>query len=174
MGPLVIVVSGSSSSGKTSLATALQRRLAVPTVLIEADRAFPLLPAEHPRWPSRDTDHRSVVLTFHRSIAAWATAGFNLIVDGSLPYGDAGLRDACLRLLEPFDLRLVGVRCGVDVLTEREEDRPEKRPTGWAARQAADIHLGMRYAAEVDTTARSAAACADDVAGQLGIGLVDG
>jgi len=37
--PLVIVQSGTSLSGKTSLAKAIQRRLAVPSALIEADRA---------------------------------------------------------------------------------------------------------------------------------------
>jgi uridine kinase len=35
----VIVLSGTSSSGKTSLAEAIRRRLAVPAVLIEADQA---------------------------------------------------------------------------------------------------------------------------------------
>ncbi|GAA2760578.1 phosphotransferase-like protein [Actinopolymorpha rutila] len=172
MAPIVIMLSGSSSAGKTSLAKALQRRMAVPAILVEADRVFPDVPGQHPNWPPNGADHQSLVLTFHRSIAVWASAGLNLIVDGSLPYEDRSLRDACLKVFEPFDLRLVGVRCGVDALSEREAGRPEERPAGWAVRQAADIDVGMKYAAEVDTTARTPEACALELATQLGFGVV--
>ncbi|MGW5359385.1 phosphotransferase-like protein [Actinopolymorpha pittospori] len=55
---LVIVVSGPSSAGKTSLARALQQCLPVPAVLVEADRAFPDVPHTHPGWdsPAADTE----------------------------------------------------------------------------------------------------------------------
>lgn len=89
-------------------------------------------------------------LAFHRSVASWAEAGFDVIVDGSLPYEDRQLRDACIG----------------------EAGRPEERPTGWAVRQARDIHEGMHYSAEVDTTARSAEECAEDVATQLQLAMV--
>ena len=169
---LVVMLSGTSSSGKSSLARALQRRLAIPTVLAEADRTFPAVPSEHPGWPAQGLSGSDVVLAYHRSIAVWAECGFNLIVDGSLPYEDRRLRDACIRIFEPYDFRMVGVRCSDAELTRREVARPEVRPTGWAVRQAKDIHDGMRYAADVDTTARSPEACADDAASQLGLPLV--
>ncbi len=165
--PVVILLSGASSSGKSSLAKALQRRLRVPAVLVEADRTFPALPTEHPDWASLDVSHSSVVLAFHRSIASWAEAGFDLIVDGSLPYDEPQLRDACIRVFEPFDIRIVGVRCSAAELADREAARTEERPNGWAVRQATDIHNGMRYAAEVDTTAKSPEECAHEVAAQL-------
>ena len=100
-------------------------------------------------------------------------AGLNVIVDGSLPYEDRDLRAACIRVFAPFDLRILGVRCSASELTRRETDRPEKRPDGWAVRQSSDIHDGMRYAAEVDTTARSSEECAEDAATQLGLPLID-
>ncbi|MEQ7008780.1 hypothetical protein ABN028_21640 [Actinopolymorpha sp. B17G11] len=64
-------------------------------------------------------------------------------------------------------LWLVAVRCAVGMLNELEVRRPEARPAGWAATQAVDIHDGLRFAAEVDTSTRSPDACADDVIAQL-------
>lgn len=128
---------------------------------------FPEIPSVHPRWSAVGRSHEEVVLAFHRSVASWAEAGFDMIVDGSLPYGDRELRDACVRVFDPFDLRLVGVRCSAAALVQREANRPEERPAGWATRQAEDIHDGMPYAADVDTTTRSAEECADEVAAQL-------
>ena len=111
-------------------------------------------------------------MAFHRSIAAWAECGFHVIVDGSLSYDNQALRGACLRVFDAFHLRLVGVRCSVDALTTREEQRQDKRPLGWAAHQARDIHDGLGYAAEVDTTHRSPDECVEDVASQLGLPLL--
>lgn len=160
---LVILLSGPSSSGKTSLARALQQRLPVPAVLVEADRAFPDVPRTHPGWDSVAADPGAVVLAFHESVATWARAGFHVILDGSLPYEDRDLRDACIGVFAPYDLRLVGVTCADPELTVRERTRPEARPVGWAVRQARDIHDGMRYAALVDTSVRSSQECAEDV-----------
>ena len=166
------MLSGPSSAGKSSLAKALQRRLPGPCVLIEADRAFPSVPTSHPAWTTTGHSHADVVLAFHRSIVAWAEHGFALIVDGSLPYGDHQLRDACLRQFDAFDLRLVGVRCSLPELSRREEQRPEDRLIGWAARQAKDVHDGLHLAADVDTTDRSPDECAQDVVAQLGFALI--
>ncbi len=163
----VVLLSGPSSSGKTSLARALQRQLAVPALLVEADRAFPGLPSTHPAWQPHDPSRSDTTVAFHRSVAAWAENGFHLIVDGSLPYDNKDLRDACLRAFAPYDLRIVGVRCSDAELVRREGTRPEPRQRGWAVRQAADIHDGMSYAAEVDTTARSSDDGAADVVRQL-------
>ena len=170
--PLVIILSGTSSSGKSSLARLLQRRLSIPAVLIEADRTFPVMPSPHPAWLTSSPFGVGAALAFHRSVATWAECGFHVIVDGSLPYENRRLRDACLRVFEAFDVRLVGVRCSVDELTMREEQRPDKRPSGWAARQARDIHNGLHYAAEMDTTDRSPDDCVEDLVSQLGLPLL--
>lgn len=168
--PLVFLLSGASSSGKTSLAKALQRRLPTPAVLLEADRTFPTLPVGHPAWAAAELPPGHVVLAFHRSLATWAAAGFDVvIIDGSLPYDDNVVRDACLDVFAGYDLRLIGVTCHVDVLRQRERDRPDERLVGWAERQAADIHDGLRYAAQVDTSNRTADECVDEVLDQLGL-----
>jgi chloramphenicol 3-O phosphotransferase len=161
----VIILTGPSCAGKTSLARALQSRLPFPAVHIEADRMFPALPGAHPRWDA-EARHEAVVLALHRSIAAWAAGGFDLIADGSLPYGQPGLRSACLGVLAPFGMLLVGVRCAPAVLAERERTRADRQP-GWAVRQSQDIHDGLQLDAEVDTSAATPGDCARRVISQL-------
>lgn len=164
--PLVLVLTGPSSAGKSSLARALQTRLPVPAIWLEADRIFPTLPTEHPHWQSPGI-RRAVVLAFHESIAQWAECGFNLIVDGSLPYEDIQLRAECLQLLSSFDLRIIGVTSDDASLTAREQTRPDRRVSGWAVRQSADIHEGMRHAAWIDTSAMTPGRAAMLVLDQL-------
>lgn len=162
-------MSGASSSGKSSIARALQTLLPFPAIYVEADAVFPTLPTGHPRWPADVPAPGAVIRTFHRSIAAWAEAGFHVIVDGSLPYGNPSLRDECVAILATYDLKIVGISCDLEALTHREKHRPEERQEGWAARQAADVHDGLRYAAFVDTSECSPEDCAREILSQLGL-----
>jgi chloramphenicol 3-O phosphotransferase len=161
----VIILTGPSCSGKTSLASVLQSQLPFPAVHAEADRMFPPLPAAHRRWDAEER-HDAVVLAFHRSIAAWAADGFNLIVDGALPYGKPRLRSECLHVFDPFRMLLVGVRCAPEILAERERVRAVGTP-GWAVRQSHDINNGLQLDAEVDTSSEAPEDCARHVISQL-------
>jgi chloramphenicol 3-O phosphotransferase len=162
---VVIILTGPSCSGKTSLARALQSRLPFPAVHAEADRMFPRLPAGHRRWDAEER-HDAVVLSFHRSIAAWAADGFDLIVDGALPYGKPRLRSECLRVFDPFRMLLVGVRCIPEILAGRERLRAAG-PHSWAVRQSRDINDGLQLDAEVDTSSEAPGDCARQVISQL-------
>lgn len=109
------------------------------------------------------------MVALHRSMAVWAHEGLNLVVDGSLPYGDPYLRTRCLNVFAEFDLRIVTVHCEPDRLAWREEVRGD-RPRGWAAKQAADIHEGLVSDAHVDTSLMTTAQAANDVLAQLHLG----
>jgi chloramphenicol 3-O phosphotransferase len=163
---IVIVLTGPSSAGKTSLAKEIQHRSEIPFAHLEADRMFPSMPPDVHQAIIRDHGLVSLVLTLHRSMAAWASEGLNLIVDGSLPYGDPELRARCLSIFAEFDLRIVTVRCDSAILIRREHGRSD-RPSGWAAKQAVDIHHDFASDAHVDTSEMSAADCADSVLRQL-------
>lgn len=143
----ILLVSGSSSSGKSTLCHALQPLISSPTVLFEADSTFPLPHA----WPSNRSMPPAIVL-FHRSIDLWRQAGANAIVDGSLPYGNDELREQCLAELSPESSFVVGVECSVDVLRHREAVRSSPRSPGWGERQAADINDGLDPIVTIDTS----------------------
>lgn len=143
--PWVLMVSGSSSSGKTSLCRALLPMVEQPTVLLEADRTFP----EIADW---STDLEPAILLFHRAARTWWDGGVNVIIDGALPYDQPALRARCVAALPSTRTRLLAVTCATPELRRRERSRPDPRPPGWAERQAADIHDGVEQFATVDTS----------------------
>jgi chloramphenicol 3-O phosphotransferase len=164
--PIVLVLTGPSSAGKTSLAKEIQRRSEVPFVHLEADRLFPSMPEDVRRTIVLDHGSEAIVLLLHRSMAAWARRGLNIIVDGSLPYGNPELRSRCLSIFADFDLRLVTVRCDSAVLTRRGHGRAD-RPSGWAVKQAVDIHHELVGDARADTSEMPPSRCAASVLEQL-------
>lgn len=145
--PLVIMLSGPSGGGKTTLAHALQRVASRPLLHVEADRMLPAL-------PSTRLDDEAVTLAMHESIAAWPRRGFSVVVDGSLPYGDVALRTRCLEMFADFQLLVVGVTCAVDTLRAREALRSDRVP-GWAEQQARDINDNLDLLISIDTTTRN-------------------
>jgi chloramphenicol 3-O phosphotransferase len=163
---MVLVLTGPSSAGKTTLATKIQRRSAIPFLHLEADRLVPTMPAHVHAAVIRDHGPETIALALHASMAAWARAGLNLVVDGPLPYGDPQLRTRCLAIFAEFDLRIVAVQCRPERLTRREQARGD-RPSGWAAKQAVDIHDGLPSDAYVDTSEISPAQAAIDILTQL-------
>lgn len=98
-------------------------------MLIEADRAFPLVSG------SSEGPDEPTILLFHRSLRAWVDAGVTVVVDGSLPGDDPALVRECLAEFPVGRTYVVGVRCGLAELERREKVRPEKRLARWAQQQ---------------------------------------
>lgn len=150
---MLIVLYGTSSSGKTSLAKALQTLWPSPLLHIEADRFVPTIAAG--RVPDDDEDFRTrFLVAMHQAIAAFGHSGIDTIADGSLP-GEPALRDRCFAILRGGrHTKVVAVRCSVDVLREREAARAHPVP-GWAEQQYGTIYEGVAFDYEIDTTSDS-------------------
>ncbi len=120
--PVVVLLSGTSCSGKTAVAVELQKLLSSPdhpVLHVEADQFVPHPPEP---WPPNDPQRlKALSRALRRSIAVYAEEGFDLIVEGVLPYRDSdGVRHA-LYLYGQFRLLYVGVHCDLDELERREE-----------------------------------------------------
>ena len=149
----IILLNGASSAGKSTLARALQARLAEPFWHWSIDHllASGTLPRE--RIAGGEFDWAALRPAFfegfHRSIPALAGAGNNLIVEHIVE--NAEWMHRLVELLTPFDVFFVGVRCPLHELERREAERGDRR-LGSAREDDAITHTFGDYDFEVETT----------------------
>lgn len=148
----IIFLHGASSSGKSTLARMVQDRIERPFWHISIDhlRDSGVLPlgrvkAGDFRW----RDMRAQFFAgYHGSLAAYAGAGNNLILEHILD--TPGWQGELAKLFAPFDVLFVALHCPVDELRRREQARGD-RPVGSAEQDALTIHEGRRYDLELQT-----------------------
>ena len=180
----VILLNGSSSAGKTTLALAIARLSTVPVQHISLDqfrdgmaprfRGMNSRPEEPGAWGLNvvpTADGTRAALSFgdvgcrtlrgmRRAAAAFATTGIDVVVDDLL-LEPAFLADY-LDVLEDFAVTFVGVRCDLATVSAREAVRPGRFP-GTAAAHWESVHRGCRYDVEVDTAVLTPRQCARQV-----------
>jgi len=150
----IIFLHGASSSGKSTLARGVQGKIDQPFWHISIDhlRDAGVLPSA--RIKSGEFNWREMRQPFfdgfHQSLAAYAHAGNNLIVEHILD--TPGWHEDLITLLAPFDVFFVGVHCSLAELNRRETARGD-RPAGSAEQDFHTIHKGMHYDFEVQSEA---------------------
>ncbi|WEK06414.1 MAG: AAA family ATPase [Candidatus Devosia phytovorans] len=148
----IIFLHGASSSGKSTLARMLQERIELPFWHISIDhlRDAGVLPLARVKTGAFNWKlmRKPFFDGFHASLAAYAHAGNNLIVEHILdtPNWQAELAE----LFTPFDVLFVAVHCPVDELRRREEARGD-RPGGSAEQDFLTIHRDRSYDLEVQS-----------------------
>ncbi|MCH6160571.1 chloramphenicol phosphotransferase CPT family protein [Streptomyces marispadix] len=154
----IIFLNGTSSSGKSSIARELLGILDDGVFFHMAVDGFNAMRTKR-SLPQQDLDAalRRTRMGFHRSIAAMAEAGNDVVVDHVL--SEPWRLIDCLTVLCPQDVVFVGVHCSREELARREEARGD-RPSGLAALQYDVVHQHGDYDFECDTTARSPRECA--------------
>jgi chloramphenicol 3-O phosphotransferase len=161
----IILLHGASSSGKSTLARAIQVQLDEPFLHLSSDQMVGMLPER------RDADGPFAWWTglrppffhgFHRCIPAFALTGNDLVVEHIIEL--AAWRDELAELLRGLDVFLVGVHCDLDTLDRRERERGDRRiGEGRAHVEVDGIHTFGPYDHEIDTTDRAPEAAAADV-----------
>jgi len=161
MSPDVILLNGTSSAGKSSIARALQRRAGIPLYHVSLDTFTDMFLWEAITDPAvKQRCHAIGVDNFHRALALFATGSFGLVVDHLIlmPEWDHATRAA----LAGRRVHFIGVRCPLAILEAREKARPERHP-GMAAAQLGHVHRNQTYDLEVDTSAATPEECADRI-----------
>ncbi|SEG90199.1 chloramphenicol 3-O phosphotransferase [Actinacidiphila yanglinensis] len=175
----VIILNGGSSSGKSSLARALQDALPGPPWLtFGTDTLVEALPARMRGGDAGDgiafgpdgevvpgADFRRLDDAWALGMAAAARAGAHLVID-EVFLGGAASQTRWRDALSGMDVLWVGVRCDPEVAAAREAARGDRTP-GMAARQAALVHEGVSYDLEVDTSRSDPASCARTIAARV-------
>jgi len=182
----IILLNGSSSSGKTTLAHALQKTFKEPYQHIALDQFRDGMPGRYrglnspPGTPGSDglnivpvdlagnrvTEIRfgkmgkNMLKAMRRAICTFAEEGQNVIIDDILFETDF-LRDY-LSVLKNIEVLFVGVRCALETVNERESKRSGRFP-GTAISHFESVHHALVYDLEVDTRSASPEKCAQQI-----------
>jgi chloramphenicol 3-O phosphotransferase len=167
----VILLHGTSSSGKTTIARAFQRRASEAWVRLGIDVFWNAVDArwmefgpradEGFRWVERD-DSVAIVsgpvgqllaAATRASVSVTARAGLSVIADDVLI--DRAWLAEWAEALAGLETLFVGVHTPLDVLERRERERGD-RILGEARGQHGVIHTGIAYDVEVNTAASDA------------------
>lgn len=179
----IILLNGSSSAGKTTLARAIQVARSEPWFHLALDqfrdgmppayrglnspqgtpgaRGLNVVPVE--RDGAKVTTirfgdvGRRMLQGMHRAIAAFAAAGNDVIVDDLFLEEDT--LDDYLEALMDFWVLFVGVRAPLEVVQQREASRAGRFP-GTALSHFSEVHAHGVYDLEVDTHHLGPAECA--------------
>lgn len=189
--PRIILLNGSSSAGKTTLALKLQQLLPDPWQHIALDQFRDGLPGRYRGFNSPENtpgskglnivptvrgeqalteirfgDYgRQVLSGMRRAIAAFAHAGNNVIIDDLL--FEAEFLHDYAQVLADIDTWFIGVRCSLEVVNRRESKRVGRFP-GTAQSHFEQVHAhGHPYDLEVDTSSASPRECAQAIIRRL-------
>jgi len=162
----IILLSGASSSGKSSIGRALLPLLPDPWFFVPADAIGAMRSTVHTRILD-DAEIgemlRRTRLGYHRAVAALASAGNDVIMD--YPLSEPWRLDDLVETLDGYDVTLVEVRCSPAELERRERDRGD-RPAGLARAQRMAYPPGGGDIV-VDTTNSGPDECATTIAEAL-------
>jgi chloramphenicol 3-O phosphotransferase len=160
---LVIFLNGTSSSGKTTIAKALQDKLEEPYMYVSVDDFFHMYPEKYLNPTNQDEaiilSHLipTVVSGLHKCVASLAQSGNNVLVDHVLQ--ENGWLKECVENWKDLDVLFVGVRCPLRIAEQREKERGD-RNIGTAQYQFERVHSHGLYDLEVDTSVLDVNECA--------------
>lgn len=170
----IIFLNGTSSSGKTTLLKALQKKLPEPYLDMGIDKFIWMLPSRYldrPLWDDvlgRAHHSGPLGLTLfsgmHHAIAAAASRGNNILADHV--FVEKAWVDECANLFAGMNAYLIGVKCPLEVVEQREADRKD-RTLGQAKLQYEVIHKYTKYDLELDTSKLAIEECINKVIERL-------
>lgn len=143
----IIILNGTSSAGKSTLAQALRTELEPSFCYYAsdqlADAGFRPLDSQ-----ARRAGRAQFFDGFHRSIAAFASAGNDLLVEHIIE--EQSWAHDLTRLLSPFDVFWLGVHAPLEEIERREQARGDR--TLGEGLYHLKTHRFCRYDLEVDSS----------------------
>ncbi|PYE54040.1 phosphotransferase-like protein [Deinococcus yavapaiensis] len=171
----LIVVNGTSSTGKSSLCNALQDLLEEPYLQLGYDRAWMTLPTRYfpfqanereGAWYDLDPNDSTIAVGFglgwvgrqavsglHHMVAALVASGSNVIVD--VLFFEPAMFEEAMRLWSPYRPLLVNLKPPLEVSLRWEAERAETqagRPKGLARLDREAIYAHPGFDLELDSS----------------------
>jgi len=159
----VIFLNGTSSSGKTTLALALQERLTESFYLLSFDTFSMMTPQKGP-LDEYMTARFKAISGMHHTIKTFSDLGLNTIIDHVLVEGQNTLEE-CVELLHERDVLFVHVVCPLEELRRREKEREHTdfRKIGSAESQLSIIVPQNTYDLTIDTYDNTVEECTNQI-----------
>ena len=151
------MLNGTSSSGKSSLARALQSELVEVYLHCTLDLFWNMTPSG---VPAGSVNFPKMKLAMAYSVRALAVTGHNVIVDTI--YNGNKSHQEMVGVLGSVNLLTVKVFCQDEELFHREKARGDRK-IGLARSQLVTVHTGIVYDIEIDTTSKSVKQSAQQV-----------
>ena len=153
----VIVLNGTSSSGKTTLARELQKQFDDVYLYCSSDMFWDMTPYG---IPANSVNFPNLKKAMAQSVYALANTGHNVIVD-TVYLGEKSHRQMqeALRNITVFTVK---VECDLEELNRREIARGD-RAIGLAESQFHTVHNGVHYDFTVNTAENSMVSCAQKI-----------
>ena len=159
---VVIILNGTSSSGKSTLAKSLQNILKPTFLHVSLDSFGEMFPEE---FYDRPDGFKIILLAMISCVKTLSSEGYNIIIDGVLEEKDS--LSTILENLQNAHVLTVGVYCNLEILKIREVARSDRR-IGMAGQQLQYIHYDHKYDFEVDTSHKAASALASEIIAECG------
>jgi len=156
----IIFLNGTTSAGKTSTLHMLQNILPDPYLEAGIDSFLWMLPRRYfhqPLWDdvlgkanqTGEMGHK-LISGMHHTIMTLSNLGLNVLADHVLI--DQHWLQECVSMFHDKPAYLIGIKCPLDVLEQREDARKKERTPGAAIKQFDIIHSHKVYDFEVDTS----------------------
>jgi len=172
---MIIIINGASSSGKTSLARALQEVWSTKLLYLSLDQLMSQLPFSYTGeglnaelgFPIRDNEVQvgpegyKLNQIFCKSALQLQSFGYDLVID--YVFLDEQIFEPFKVLLKEAETLLVGLHCDVEVLNSRNDQRKD-RIAGLSIKQASRVHfMDKYYDLELDSSNRESADLASSI-----------
>jgi len=158
----VVILNGTSSSGKSKLAKALQHRLEGTYLHCSLDAFWNMTPSDIPANSINFPNLKSAMV---QSIGFLARTGHNVIVD--IIYSGEDTHRQMTHALKDVHMTTVKVECPSAELRRRELKRGDRK-IGLAESQISSVHQNVCYDLVLDTSKASPEACADIISDSIG------
>lgn len=182
--PIILLLNGPSSSGKTTLSDLLQSKLKEPFLHIGIDKMISMMPYAINNWEGGKSEQgfwwhetkdpeghkiyeikmgpfaQKISQTYKEVVVTLAKNGHNVIVD-EVAFGNKEI-EGWRKKLSEFNTFYIGIHCPLLTLEERERTRGD-RILGSARHQFYTVHEDISYDLEVDTELNTIEECADRI-----------
>lgn len=151
----IVVLNGTSSSGKTSIARAFQDLAPGMFLHFSIDSILYALPPrvlshlQRESEPPEGLRYAELVQGYYACVRELAALGHDLVIDHAVTSRTTA--DLLLSVVRPHRTLFVGLECPVEVLVARERSRGDRRP-GLASGQHGRVHGWFEYDLVIDTS----------------------